>query len=67
MANQFQSVQTIADWHHPFNELSELDTDYNAFYKQLLKSTAPKYFLDALSDLMSQLTIKVLGFEAELP
>jgi hypothetical protein len=59
-----QRVQTIADLHRQFNELWELDTDYNAFYKQLLKSTAPEFFLDSLSDIMSQLTMKVLGFEA---
>ena len=59
-----QQVQTIADLHRQFNELWELDTDYNAFYKQLLKSTAPEFFLDSLSHIMSQLTMKVLGFEA---
>jgi hypothetical protein len=32
-----QHVQTIADLHCQFNELWELDTDYNAFDKQLLK------------------------------
>jgi len=59
-----QHVQTIADLHRQFNELWELDTDYNAFYKQLLKSTAPEFFLNSLSHIMSQLTMKVLGFEA---
>ena len=59
-----QQVQTIADLHRQFNELWELDTDYNAFYKQLFKPTAPEFFLDSLSDIMSQLTRKVLGFEA---
>jgi hypothetical protein len=59
-----QHVPTIADLHRQFNELWELDTDYNAFYKQLLKSTAPQFFLDSLCDIMSQLTMKVLGFEA---
>jgi Transposase DDE domain len=59
-----QRVQTIADLHRQFNELWELDTDYNAFYKQLLKSTAPEFFLASLSDIMSQLTMRVLGFEA---
>jgi Transposase DDE domain len=59
-----QHVQTIADLHRQFNELWELDTDYNAFYKQLLKPTAPEFFLESLSDIMSQLTLKVLGFEA---
>ena len=59
-----QQVQTIADLHRQFNELWELDSDYNAFYKQLLKSTAPQFFLHSLSDIMSQLSMKVLGFEA---
>jgi len=59
-----QHVQTIADLHRQFNEWWELDTDYNAFYKQLLKPTAPEFFLESLSDIMSQLTLKVLGFEA---
>src|SRR5437016_940641 len=59
-----QHVQTIADLHRQFNELWALDTDYNAFYKQLLKSTAPEFFLHSLSHIMSQLTMKVLGFEA---
>jgi hypothetical protein len=59
-----QQVQTIADLHRQFNELWELDTDYNAFYKQLLKSTAPEFFLSSLSHIMSQLSMKVLGFEA---
>jgi Transposase DDE domain len=59
-----QQGRTIADLHRQFNELWELDTDYNAFYKQLLKPTAPEFFLDSLSDSMSQLTMKVLGFEA---
>ena len=30
-----QHVQTIADLHRQFKELWQLDTDYNAFYKQL--------------------------------
>lgn len=59
-----QQVRTIADLHRQFNELWELDTDYNAFYKQLLKSTAPEFVLNSLSDVMSQLIMKVLGFEA---
>ena len=59
-----QQVHTIADLHRQFNELWELDTDYNAFYKQLDKPAAPEFFLASLSDIMSQLTMKVLGFEA---
>ncbi len=59
-----QHVRTIADLHRQLNELWELDTDYNAFYKQLLKPATPEFFLESLSDIMSQLTMKVLGFEA---
>jgi hypothetical protein len=59
-----QQVHTIADLHRQFHELWDLDSDYNAFYKQLRKATAPQFFLDSLCDLMSQLTRKVLGLEA---
>lgn len=59
-----QQVQSVADLHRQFNELWQLQTDYKAFHKQLLKSTAPEFFLECLSHIMSQLTMKVLGFEA---
>jgi hypothetical protein len=59
-----QQVQTIADLHRQFNELWESDTDYKAFYKQLLKPTSPEFFRTCLSHIMSQLTMNVLGFEA---
>src|SRR6266705_715663 len=59
-----EQVITIADLHRQFNELWELDTDYKAFYKQLLKSTAPEFFRTSLCHIMGQLTMKVLGFEA---
>jgi len=59
-----QQIRTIADLHRQFNALWDLDTDYNAFYQQLLKPSAPQFFLDTLSDIMSQLTTKVLGFKA---
>jgi hypothetical protein len=59
-----QQVQTIADLHRQFNELWELDADYKAFYKQLLKSSSPEFFRTSLCHIMGQLTMKVLGFEA---
>ena len=59
-----QQVQSVADLHRQFNELWQLQTDYKAFHNQLLKSTAPEFFLESLSPIMSQLTMKVLGFEA---
>src|SRR5207244_8259722 len=54
----------LADLHRQFNELWELESDYKAFYKQLLKSTSPEFFRTSLCHIMSQLTMKVLGFEA---
>ncbi len=59
-----QQVQTIADLHRQFNESWEFDTDYKAFYQQLLKPASPEFFRTPLSLIMSQLTMKVLGFEA---
>src|SRR5256885_5398114 len=59
-----EQVTTIADLHRQFNELWELDTDYKAFYTQLLTSTAPEFFRTSLCHIMGQLTMKVLGFEA---
>jgi len=59
-----QDVQTIADLHRQFNELWQMGTDYKAFHKQLGKSSAPEFFLDSLCDIMSRLSMKVLGFEA---
>ncbi len=59
-----EQVTTIADLHRQFNELWDLDTDYKAFYKQLLKSSSPEFFRTSLCHLMGQLTMKVLGFEA---
>jgi hypothetical protein len=59
-----QQVRTIADLHRQFNELWAFESDYKAFYKQLLKSHAPEFFRTSLCHIMSQLTMKVLGFEA---
>ena len=59
-----QQVQTIADLHRQFNELWAFESDYKAFYTQLLKSSSPEFFRASLCHIMSQLTMKVLGFEA---
>ena len=48
----------------PINALWELGSDYKAFYNQLLKSTSPEFFRTSLCHIMSQLKMKVLGFEA---
>jgi hypothetical protein len=59
-----QQVQTIADLHRQFNELWAFESDYKAFYTQLLKSRSPEFFRVSLCHIMSQLTMKVLGFAA---
>jgi len=59
-----QQVQSIANLHRQFNELWELESDYKAFYNQLLKPSSPEFFRTSLCHIMSQLTRKVLGFEA---
>jgi hypothetical protein len=59
-----QQVQTIADLHRQFNELWAFESDYKAFYTQLRKSRSPEFFRASLCHIMSQLTMKVLGFEA---
>jgi hypothetical protein len=59
-----QQVATIADLHRQFNELWDLQIDYKAFYNQLLKESSPDFFRTSLSDIMGQLSMKVLGFEA---
>jgi Transposase DDE domain len=59
-----QQVQTIADLHRQFNELWAFESDDKAFYTQLLTSRSPEFFRASLCHIMSQLTMKVLGFEA---
>ena len=59
-----QQVQTIADLHRQFNELWAFESDYKAFYTQLLKSRSPEFFRASLCHIMRQLTMKVLGCEA---
>ena len=59
-----QQVQTIADLHRQFNELWAFESDYKAFYTPLRKSRSPEFFRASLCHIMSQLTMKVLGFEA---
>lgn len=59
-----EQVASIADLHRQFNALWEIESDYKAFYKQLLKSSSPEFFRTSLCHIMGQLTMKVLGFEA---
>src|SRR2546425_12582807 len=58
-----QQVQTIADLHRQLNELWAFESDYKAFYTQLLKSRSPEFFRASLCHFIRQLTMKVLGCE----
>jgi len=59
-----EQVASIADLHRQFNDLWEVESSYKAFYNQLLKPSSPEFFRTSLCHIMSQLTMKVLGFEA---
>ena len=59
-----KEVASIADLHRQFNDLWDTQSTYKAFYNQLLKDTSAEFFRTALCDVMSKLTMKVLGFEA---
>jgi hypothetical protein len=59
-----EPVVSIADLHRQCNDLWETQSTYKAFYNQLVKPRSPEFFRTSLCDIMSQLTMKVLGFEA---
>src|SRR5207253_9730778 len=52
-----QQVQTIADLRRQFYELWAFESDYKAFYTQLLISSSPEFFRASLCHIMSQLTM----------
>jgi hypothetical protein len=58
-----KKVSSIADLHRHFNGLWDINSSYKAFYNQLLKPNSPEFFRSSLCHIMSQLTLKVLGFE----
>lgn len=59
-----QEVQSIADLQRHFNALWDAEVSYKAFYNQLAKASCASFLLTSLGHIMSQLTMKVLGFEA---
>jgi hypothetical protein len=59
-----EPVVSIADLHRQCNDLWETQSTYKAFDNQLCKPSSPAFFRTALCDIMSQLAMKVLGFEA---
>ena len=58
-----QKVQSLADLQRQFNALWDTEVSYKAFYNQLAKASCASFLLTALSDIMSKLTRKVLGFQ----
>src|SRR5215831_16342015 len=59
-----QQVPSIASLHRDFNALWEAESSYKAFYNQVAKTSCAEFLRTSLCDIMSQLTMKVLGFEA---
>ena len=59
-----QEVASLADLHRQFHDLWDTHSTYKAFYNQLVKDTSAEFFRTTLCEVMSKLTMKVLGFEA---
>jgi len=59
-----QQVPSIASLHRDFNALWDAESSYKAFYNQVAKASCAEFLRTSLCDIMSQLTMKVLGFEA---
>ena len=55
---------SIASLHRDFNALWDAESSYKAFYNQVAKASCADFFRTSLCDLMGQLTMKVLSFEA---
>ncbi len=62
-----QKVRSIADLQRQFNDLWDMEVTYKAFYNQLAKPSCASFLLTSLSDIMGQLSMKVLGFQPGQP
>src|SRR5947209_15016390 len=58
-----QRVETIADFHCAFNALFGTTITYKAFYNQVAKSHFADFARTMTERLVSDMTLKVLGFE----
>jgi ribosome-associated translation inhibitor RaiA len=58
-----QRVETIADFHCGFNALFGATITYKAFYKQVAKPHFAEFARTMTERLISDMTLKVLGFE----
>jgi hypothetical protein len=59
-----EQVPSIASLHRDFNALWDAESSYQAFYNPVAKASYAEFFRTSLCDLMGQLTMKVLSFEA---
>ncbi len=59
-----QQGTSIASFHRDFNALWDAESSYKAFDTQGAKTSCAEFLRTSLCDIMSQLTMKVLGFEA---
>jgi hypothetical protein len=57
-----QRVETLADFHRGFNALFDTTITYKAFYNQLAKPRFADFLRTTAARLMSEMTLKVLGF-----
>jgi Transposase DDE domain len=60
-------VDTLADFHRGFNALFDTTITYKAFYNQLAKPHFADFARTMTSRLISDMTLKVLGFEKGRP
>lgn len=58
-----QRVETLADFQRSFNALFDANISYKAFYNQLAKPHFADFIRHATAELISEMTLKVLGFE----
>jgi Transposase DDE domain len=57
-----QRIETLADFHRGFNALFDTTITYKAFYNQLAKPHFADFLRTTAARLISEMTLKVLGF-----
>jgi hypothetical protein len=62
-----QRVETLADFHRGFNALCDTTITYKAFYNQVAKPHFADFARTMTSRLISDMTLKVLGFAKGRP
>lgn len=62
-----RKVETIADIHRSFNEISGQEAEYKPFHNQIAKPSFPIFMRNIVSELLSKLSLKCLDISAESP